>query len=191
METKTKAKKPKEFEKIKGTDNLFISYIHNFTGYKKLLAALHHLQKAENLYVSSKITIGFKFEKIEDSNILEYLGSIFNAVVCPDDDSSFATPQPKADEGVICRIYFMNNYKTKTYIFQHSADFYKGWLSDKLPIIIGRNRNEGMTRLRFLSLRVDTKNELEKILDLKAICHCIQEVYDDHDAYVNSIEMVL
>jgi hypothetical protein len=179
----SKAKKPKEFEKIKGSGNLFKSYIHNFTGYKKLIAALHHIQKAEDLYVTSKITISFKLEKIEDSNILEYVGHIFGALV-------YAEETP--DDGIICRIYFADGYKkTKTYIFQHSADVYDDWLSDKLPLIIGRNRNKGITRFRLLSLRVDTKNELEKELGLKAICHCIPEVYNDRLAYVNSIEMDL
>jgi hypothetical protein len=183
METKTKAKKPKEFEKIKGTDNLFISYIHNFTGYKKLLAALHHLQKAENLYVTSHKTISFKLEKIEDSNILEYVGNIFDAVAYTED---------VPNEGVICKIYFSNEYKKiKTYIFQHCADFYKGWLTNKLPVIIGRNRNEGMSRIRLLTLRVDTKNVLEKELGLKASSYYIPELYDEYDVWVNSIEMDL
>jgi hypothetical protein len=182
METKSNAKKPKEFEKIKGKDNLFFSYIHNFTGYKKLLAALHHLQKAENLYVTSHKTVSFKLEKIEDSNILEYVGYIFGAVVYAEE----------TNDGLICTIYFANEYKkTKTYIFQHCADFYKGWLTDKLPIIIGRNRNEGIVRLRLLTLRVDTKNVLEKEFGLKATGYCIPEVYNEYDAYVNSIEMDL
>jgi hypothetical protein len=183
METKSKDKKPKEFEKIKGSGNLFKSYIHNFNGYKKLMAALHHLQKAETLYVTSQTSTSFKLEKIEDSVILEYVGYIFDAVVYAEDVPG---------EGLICTIYFMDEYKkTKTYIFQHSAEFYKRWLSDKLPIIIGRNRNEGMARLRLLSLREDTKNALERNLDLKAIGYYIPEVYNEHGAYVNSIEMNL
>jgi hypothetical protein len=48
-----------------------------------------------------------------------------------------------------------------------------------------------MTRLRLLTLRVDTKNVLEKILDLKATGYCIPEVYNEYDAWVNSIEMDL
>jgi hypothetical protein len=207
METKSKDKKPKEFEKIKGSGNLFKSYIHNFNGYKKLMAALHHIQKAETLYVTSQTSTSFKLEKIEDSIILEYVGYIFDAVVHAEDDCrsatsrpkaddrSFATSRPKADvpdDDLICTIYFMDGYKkTKTYIFQHSADFYKRWLSDKLPLIIGRNRNVGMTRLRLLSLREDTKNALEKNLDLKAKVHYIPEVYNEYGAYVNSIEMDL
>jgi hypothetical protein len=186
METKSKGKKPKEFEKIRGSGNLFKSYIHNFNGYKKLMAALHHLQKAETLYVTSQTSTSFKLEKIEDSVILEYVGYIFDAFVYTEGHAE------SSSEDLICTIYFMDDYKkTKTYIFQHSADFYKDWISNKLPMIIGRNRNVGMVRLRLLSLREDTKNALEKKLDLKAICHYIPEVYNEHGAYVNSIEMDL
>jgi hypothetical protein len=196
--SRSKGKKPKEFEKIVPkehhdqrsmiSEGIFRSYIHEFTGYNKLLAALHHLQKAESLYTASRTTASFKLEKIEDSDILEFVDDVFNAI-------AYAENMP--DKGVICSIYFIEDCsdaeskKTRTYIFQYSAEFYEGWLSVKLPLIIGRNRNEGMDRLRFITLREDTNKELEKRLDRKAIGYYIPEVYSGRGMCVYSIVLDL
>jgi hypothetical protein len=187
MELKSKGKKPKYFEKIRGSDNLFKSYIHNFNGCKKLIAALHHIQKAETLYVTSQITTRFMLERNEDFDILEFVGDVFNAFAYIEGTSTEGRAE-NSSEGLICTIYFMDDYKkTKTYIFQYIGEFYKGWISAKLPLIIGRNRNLGMARLRFISLYEDTNKILEENLGFKASIYCIPNVYKEREARVKSI----
>jgi hypothetical protein len=103
----------------------------------------------------NKLNFRFKFETLEDGDIFLSLADIFDAI------TTFIDPKDNS-----CDIYIdLSKYKkTTTYIFQYGMEFYKEWLSDKLHMFISRARNEGMDRIRFITLLDSTRKEIEEEL---------------------------
>ena len=157
---KSLAEKGKEFKKANKIGNVFISYIHNFVGHHKVIVALRHLQKAENLHVRSRLTTIFRLKYISDYDILQYLADIFGAIVLIEDVKHPA-----------CSVLFLTKKKIKTYIL--------GGIEKHFDInkIIEENMNKGIKRIRLITFCRKAKNLLEKQL---ALCYKISKTFTYH-----------
>jgi hypothetical protein len=169
----------KEIEELPSNEEgvfIFKSYMHIFSNYKRIIVAVHNLQKVESMNNKNPSTFYFKFERMEDFEVFSDVALIFRAIAFQINN------EDTEEKEITCCLFENPKYKTKTYIFANSADYYdEYWLENTIPKIVGRERNNGMQHIRFVAINEDTKNKLVNVLEsngLKCKVRYFMVLYD-------------
>jgi hypothetical protein len=170
----------KEIKKLPSTEGVIIfkSYMHNFDRYKRIIVAIHHLQKVETMNNKDSSSFFFKFQRMEDYEVFSPVACAYKATATlvedgfiesfsenignTESDSESDNEQDKIqidsvsenaeNKEITCYLIENPAYKTKTYTFVN-ADYSQPWLADVIPKMIDREKSRNMYCICFLTLR--------------------------------------